>query len=261
MDILEYFSGQGKINIGPRNADGTPGPLRWVGDATLEFGFTPNETKFAENWTGTRGTGLTLTGDTDATLTLTFLQFNDENFKIATRGTTQTQSVTPVVGKTIATDALKVGDILSLGAFDVSAVAIKDSTSGTPITMTEGVTYKLNAKFGSIEILDITTEGPFVGATKADLTPGAVDLIKMMASSGDEYWVRFEGQNTVPGATYKYVVADFYRWSPPPSETMSLLQDGQSRLETPIAGSLLADSTKGASDEFGYYGRMAMLQA
>ena len=81
----------------------------------------------------------------------------------------------------------------------------------------------------------------------------------MMSGSALEYWVKFVGVNTVPGATYKNVVAEFYRWSPPPSESLSLIQDGQSRLDSPIAGSLLADTTKTASDQFGYYGRLAMM--
>ena len=56
----------------------------------------------------------------------------------------------------------------------------------------------------------------------------------------------------MPGALYPHVTADFYRWSPP-SETMSLIQDGQS-LEAPLAGSLLVDSTKTADGDFGYFG-------
>lgn len=259
MDILEYFSGQAKIYMGKRQADGSPGTLRWVGDALMEFGFTPNETEFKENWTGQRGTALKLPGDTTANLSITFLQFNDENFKIASRGSLKTQATTPVTNRVIATAPLAVGDVLSLNAFNVSAVVVRDST-GTPIVLTEDVSYTLDAKAGTIEIIDITTEGPFSGNTRADLTPGAVDFIKMMADSGDEYWVKAVGINTVPGAVWKNFAADFYRWSPPPSETMSLLQDAQSRLETPINGTLLADPTKTADGEFGYFGRMAMMQ-
>lgn len=258
MDVLEYFSGQGKLYLAQRRSNGTPGPLSWVGDALMEFGFTPNETKFKENWTGQRGDGLVLPGDTEANLTVTFLQFNNENFKIASRGEEVAQTVTPVTDRVIAETLPTVGQFLSLQAFNVSAVTVTDST-GSPKTLTPDVNYRLHAKSGDIEILDLTTGGPFVAPLLADLTPGAVDFIRMMSGTALEYWVKFVGVNTVPGATYKNVVAEFYRWSPPPSESLSLIQDGQSRLESPIAGSLLADTTKTASDQFGYYGRLAMM--
>lgn len=258
MEVLEYFSGQGKIYLGKRLPSGLPGPLAWVGDALMEFGFTPNETKFKENWTGQRGDALKLPGETEANLQITFLQFNLDNYKIATRGTSVTQDTDPVVDRVIATSPLAVGDVLLLNAFGVSAVTVKDSTSGTPKVLTAGVNYTLDAKAGQAEIIDATTGGPFTGDIKASFTPGPVEFIKMMSGSGDEYWVRFVGINTVPGALYKHVSADFYRWSPPPSETMSLIQDGQSRLEAPLAGSLLADPTKQPDDDFGYFGRMAV---
>lgn len=258
MQVLESFSGQGKIFLGKRLPSGMPGPLTWVGDALMEFGFTPNETKFKENWTGQRGDSLKLPGDTEANLQITFLEFNRENYKIATRGTVVTQDVTAVVDRPISATLPAVGDVLLLNAFGVGAVTVEDSTSVTPVTLTPDVNYRLDAKAGQIEILNLTTGGPFVGALKASFTPSAVEFIKMMSSSGDEYWVRFVGVNTVPGALYPHVTADFYRWSPPPSETMSLIQDGQSRLEAPLAGSLLADSTKTADDDFGYFGRMTV---
>ncbi|ANQ83705.1 hypothetical protein dqs_0629 [Azoarcus olearius] len=261
MDILEYFSGQGSIFMGPRLGNGMPGTLRWVGDALMEFGFTPNETKFQENYTGQRGDALVLPGKTEANLSVTFLQFHDKNFEVVTRGETVEQDVDAVTDRVIGVAPLAVGDILSLNAFNVSAVTIQDSTAGTPKTLAADTNYRLDPKAGQIEILDVTTGGPFTGNIVADLTPGAANIIKMMSGAAKEYWVRFVGTNTVPGAVWKNVVADFYRWSPPPSETMSLMHDGQSRLEAPLAGSLLADSTKTANGEFGYFGRMVMLQA
>lgn len=35
MDVLEYFSGQGKLYLAQRRTNGTPGPLSWVGDALM----------------------------------------------------------------------------------------------------------------------------------------------------------------------------------------------------------------------------------
>lgn len=259
MDALEYFSGTAEIFLAKRLATGLPGPFRWVGDALMEFGFTPNETKFKENWTGQRGDGLVLPGDTEANLTITFLQFNNQNFSIVSRGEEVAQVVTPVTGRSIATALPEVGQRLSLQAYNVSEVIVKDSTVSTPKTLTLGTNYKLHAKSGDIEILDITTGGPFLAPLKADLTPGAVDFVRMMSGSAQEFWVKAVGKNTVPGATFKNFVAELYRWSPPPSETMSLIQDGQSRLESPVAGSVLADTTKAADDQWGYYGRLAML--
>lgn len=258
MDALEYFSGQGRILAGQRRSNGMPGPLRWVGDATMEFGFSPNETKFKENWTGQRGDGLVLPGDTEANLTITFLQFNNANFRIASRGEEVAQAVAPIAGRVIADTLPDSGQFLSLQSFNVSGVTVTDS-SVAPKTLTPDVNYRLHGTSGDIEILDMASGGPFVAPLHADLTPGAVDFIRMMSGQALEFWVKVVGVNTVPGATYRNFVAEFYRWSPPPSESLSLIQDGQSRLESPIAGSLLADTTKTASDQFGYYGRLAMM--
>ena len=258
MDVLEYFSGQAKIYLAKRTPAGMPGPFRWVGDALMEFGFTPNETKFKENWTGQRGDGLVLPGDTEANLSVTFLQFNNENFAIASRGEEIAQTTTPVVARVIADTVPTVGQRLSLQSYNVSAVVIKDGTVA-PKTLTPDVNYRLDAKSGDIEIINVTTGGPFLAPLKADLTPGAVEFVRMMSGNAQEFWVKAVGVNTVPGATYKNFVAELYRWSPPPSETLSLIQDGQSRLESPISGSVLADTTKTADGQWGYYGRLAMM--
>ena len=261
MDILEYFSGTGKIYIGSRQSNGNPGALNWVGDALMEFGFTPNETEFKENWTGQRGTALKLPGETAANLNLTFLQFNYDNLVTAMRGERKTQATAAFTDRVLSATLPSVGDFLSLNAFDVSAVTLKDSTPTTPKNLVLDTNYRLDAKTGMVEIINTTTGGPFVAPILGSATPGATDFVKMMSGSAQEYWVRFVGDNTVPGAVHKKVVADFYRWSPSPTETLSLIQDGASRLESPIAGGLLADSTKTASDEFGYYGRIALLTA
>lgn len=259
MDILEYFSGTGKIYIGSRQSNGNPGPLHWVGDALMEFGFTPNETEFKENWTGQRGTALKLPGETAANLNLTFLQFHYDNLVTAIRGERKTQAVTAFVDRVLSPTLPKVGEFLSLNAFDLSAVTLRDSTPTTPKTLVANTNYRLDAKTGMVEILNMTTGGAFVAPILGSGTPAATEFVKMMAGAAQEYWVRFEGDNTVPGAVHKKVIADFYRWSPSPTETLSLIQDGASRLESPINGGLLADATKTATDEFGYYGRIALL--
>ena len=116
----------------------------------------------------------------------------------------------------------------------------KRKTGSRPILCLDfdGVLHWYRSGWQSAEIID------------DEPTPGAVDFVRMMSGNAQEFWVKAVGKNTVPGATFKNFVAELYRWSPPPSETMSLIQDGQSRLESPVAGSVLADTTKADTKKF-----------
>ena len=87
------------------------------------------------------------------------------------------------------------GDILVFAKRNLSAVVIKDST-GTPKTLVANTNYKLNAKAGHIELLDITTGGPYVQPFKIDYTPGASTEVGLFTAGSMEYFFRFEGLNT-----------------------------------------------------------------
>lgn len=256
--MLNYFSGQGRVLLAQRLPSGMPGPLRWVGDdSSIEFSFAEDTYSRKENWSGARTEALRRTKEITGTLNTTLVQLNTPNIALLTRGDAVDQATTALTDQVIATTLPEVGDFLMLPAFNASAVAIKDST-GSPITLTADVNYALHAKEGSIEILDMTTGGPFTAPLKADLTPGAAEYVKMLSAAEQEYWFRFQGVNTAVSGNPKCVV-DFYRWRASPTTSLQLISEEAG--EFPVEGSVLADSTKTASGDFGFFGRMMLLDA
>lgn len=253
---LRYQSFQCKIFLGERLANGEPGPLLWVGDnSQCQFGAEPQTEEFKENWSGNRGVALVLDQGTDATLSLNLLQANNRNLMIATGGEEVTQDVDAVVGRVIAATLPEVGQHLLLRALKVSALTITDSTPTTPKTLTKDVNYREDLAAGSVEILDATTDGPFVPPLLANFTPGELKYIKLLSKTDREFWVRAVGVNTAKAGRPRFV-ADWYRWKPTPA---SLDLISESRTEIPLTGSVLQDDTKEFDAELGYFGRIAYL--
>lgn len=256
MDALRYASFQGRILLGERRSDGKPPLLRWVGDnSSAEFSFSPNVQRYRENWTGNRTTALTMTEELTASLNTTLLQINNRNLQLLLQGDEHNQDTDAVTGHVIADTLPVAGDIVLLGAFDLTNVVITDS-SVTPKTLELGTNYLLNAKAGQIEILDMDTDGPFVAPLKAAFTPGEIKYVKMLTTSEKEWWLRVEGKNTAV-AGHPQCIVDFYRWKSAPTTGMPMINP--QRLEAQVQGELMIDDTKAVDDEFGQFGRMVLL--
>lgn len=254
---MDYLSGQGRLLLAERNSAGMPGTFRWVGDVNpFEVGASQDRVTVNESYTGQRGVALDLGRNLTVNLSATLKQLDAAmaNVKLLTLGEDAVQATGSVTSEAIspASGTLAVGDIFMLGAFDVSAVVIKDST-GSPKTLTLGTNYTLNAKAGQIEIIDATTGGPFVLPLVADYTKADASAVKLYNTASVEYWVRFEGVNTAVSGN-PVVVADFYKWRPSPASQLALINDEVA--EFPIEGSILIDSGKSASGPFGQYGRL-----
>jgi len=254
--MLEYFSGQGRVLIAPRNINGMPGPMVWQGDVpSLEMTMEEDVYERKESYTGQRGLALRKTKELKCNLSVTFAQMNDEVAALLTRGQVITQSVTPVVDEPITHDTTlpDLGTFLMLGAFDVTSVTIEDSTAGTAKTLVAGTNYILDAKAGSIEIVDLTTGGPFVGPLKASYTPTAAKAVKLLSAAETEWWVRFLGVNTAANGNPK-CIADWYRVRFSPTTGFGFIQEESG--EFPAEGGALVDATKQASSDFGQFGRL-----
>ncbi len=170
-------------------------------------------------------------------LTLEVDNFDKAAYALYTSGTLTTKSsVTPVTGKTLPGGTnLAVGDRFDLGAMNVSAVVIKDST-GTPKTLTVNTNYKLDADTGVITITELTTGGPFVGPLKADYTPGIYDEIKGMTTTGGFYALLFEGLNQATNKKEKRLIGKVTL--PPASELPFISEDAA---KATIEGTVLKD--------------------
>lgn len=247
-----YFSGQGKVYIGTRNA-GNPENLLYVGNVPdFKFSLNTDLIEHLESTTGQRLTDLRLTKSKKAGVSATLEDFNKNNLALVLFG-----SIDAVAGSTVTNEALPnpvtLGALNLLARQNVSALTVVDST-GTPLTLPSGQ-YSVNAKHGSIIVNDKTTGGPYVEPFKANYTYGAADRIGMFTAANAEKWIRFEGVNTADNN--REVVVDLYRVSLDPAKDLGLINDDIMKFD--LSGSVLLDDTKPSNDVMGQFGRMILL--
>lgn len=244
------FSGQGKVLVGKRNTDGSPGLLRWVGNASVfKIAFTQDTVERHESYTGSRTPNRRLTKQNKAALTLTWDEFNPDNMALGLLGdVTAVAAGSAVTGwVTPESDAI-VGSIIALPSKNVSAVAIKDSTPTTPLVLTAGVNYELDGPAGTFELLDITTGGPFIQPFKVDYTPGALKMVGAFKYATQELFVRFDGINTDDGSR---CIVDLFRTRFSPIKNRDLISDDYNDFE--LDGTLLSDPTRLATSAEGQF--------
>lgn len=243
---------QGKVKIGKRLSNGQPDILRWVGN-TPAFSLQLDETTIERNesYTGNRLPLRRASSGRQGTLNITFDEFNADNMALAWIGTKTTVAASAAqvgvaLAATVANPA-KVGDTLIIPGKNLSAVAIKDST-GAPKTLTPDVNYSLDAFAGSIDILDITTGGPFTMPLKADFTPGQRVVVGAFKQTSPELYIRLEGINTDDGSR---VIVDVFRARLAPPKEQNYI--GNDFTDFALSGSVLADLTRLSSDVDGQF--------
>lgn len=254
----QYFNGQGKIYIGQRDANGNPLAMKYVGNAPdFKFNLEESVTEHKESTSGLRLTDLRLTTELKASTSMLLEQLDADNLNLLLFGTTAAQAVTAVTGEAIqGSTSVAVGDIYLLDSMNIAALAIKDST-GSPKTLVSGTNYSADLKTGQIEILDLTTGGPFVGPLTADYTrAAATNITKLFGQPAVEYWLRFAGKNTAVSGSPE-VIVDLYRVRLSPAAEVALINDDLAQFA--LEGSVLADDTKTQAGAYGQFGRIVLL--
>lgn len=241
------FSGQGKVFIGTRLVTGLPGPLRWIGNASVfRCGQNEDTVERKESYSGNRLPFRRMTRGRGGELTITFDEFSKENMVWAMLGSNTAVAAGSAVVGWVAPTGFLVGDTIALPAKNVSAVVVKDST-GSPKTLPAGQ-YTLDAFAGTITLNDITTGGPYVQPFKVDYTPGAVNVVGAFQLLATEVYVRLDGVNTDDGSR---AIVDCFRSRLSPAKQIDLINDDFSDFE--LTGSMLADLTRTANQAGGQF--------
>ncbi len=233
------YVGKGVVSIAKLDSSGVQStPFRPIGNVpgiTIKQEVSKGEHK--ESMSGLNVKDAEWITGVNVNLSIEVDNFDKKAYELYTSGTlTSKSSVTPVTGKTLAGGTtLAVGDRFDLGAMNVSAVTIKDST-GTPKTLTANTNYKLDAETGIITIVDITTGGPFVGPLKADFTPGLYDEIKGMTTTGGYYALLFEGLNQATNKKEKRTIG---KVTLPPASEIPFISEEAAKVS--IEGTALKD--------------------
>lgn len=173
-----YFSGQGVVLVGKRDAQGKPKGLESVGNASdLKISIATSVLEHKESQTGQRGIDLRLTTETKATLSVTLENYVASNLALALRGDVTSKSAGAVTaeapkqyfGKITPLKYVKVGTVVVQRGANTLTPYVNDQTA---------YDYKLNAEAGSIlfndgSVVALTTNSTLSGVVPSAVTVGA----------------------------------------------------------------------------------------
>lgn len=243
---MSGFSGQGKVNVGFRQANGQPGLLRWIGNASkFVLSLTEDDSQRSESFSGNRLPYRQMTKTRRGELSIIFDEFSKENLALMSIANVSEVPAGNAVQDYAFPIGAKVGNILAAPAKNLSLVSVQDSGAAT---LAVGVNYLLNAFAGNVELINLTTGGPFVQPFKMDFTPGAVTKIGAFNRAVQDVYIQFEGINTDDGTP---IVADIYRSRLKPAKEFAFINDDYADFE--LTGSVLADLTRTASSAEGQF--------
>ena len=246
-----YFSGQGRVFIGTRDPNGHADGLQFVGNVP-ELRISPSvETlEHQEAQSGQRLTDLQILRSVSAEFTCVLEELLPVNLALALYGNAHTVAPGTVTDERLP-NPLKPGHLYPLAKQNVSGVVVRDAANATlPATQ-----YSVNARHGSLTLLDATTGGPYVQPFQVSYSFGAAQSTAMFTQPLPERWIRFEGLNTANAN--REVVIDLYRVSINPTRELSLISDELMRFE--LSGRVLADLSRPSDGDLGQFGRMVLL--
>lgn len=253
---MPYFRGQGKVLLAKRNSTtGAALALRYIGKtAEVNVGLQAQTASRKESETGQRLTALRYSTENTASLDFKIEDATKENWGFAFRGT-PAQITAGTVTNEIQPSGLVVGDLLRTVKPDVSSVVVTDST-GSPKTLVQGTNYSIfNARTGTLQLLDLTTGGPYVQPFKLAYSNAAADNVPFFNTPETEWWFRFEGLNDVDSG--RPVLVELYKCYFDPAQTFPLKGDAPATFD--IKGAPVYDDTKVADAVLGQFGRVVLL--
>lgn len=247
-----YFSGQGKVFVATRDANGDPLAFRHLGNVPeLVLAPSTDTLEHRESTTGQRLSDLRLTRSKSAEFRATLEEFAKENLALGLYGAASTISSGSATDEVLP-DNLAVGDYVRLQQQKVSSVVVHDS-AGSPATLVQDTDYQVSsADHGMLKILSL---GAYTQPFKADYSYAGGVNINIFTQAVPERWWRFEGLNTADGDAP--VLIEFYRVTMDPLRELALLNNDVAQFQ--LVGSILNDTTKEGDALLGQFGRIVQI--
>lgn len=235
----EYFAGQGKVYIAPRQKGGAINGA-WVelGDTSrLEVSTSQQYQDIYESCSGNRSIVAHYVTQTDWSFAVDAMSFSKENLARAFYGTSGA-----VVGASVTNEAVTayaLNSVIPLKNPGVSSVVVSKGAT----TLTVGVDYTVDAANGTITLISTANLGTLPAALEVDYTFAGYDKIETNTVTSGEYAFRFEGTNMTTG---KVVIAEIHRVALDLAQTLSLLSTSPATFT--MGGMVLADASAGAGE-------------
>lgn len=237
--MSKYYYGQGRVSIAPVTNGVITGGFKEVGDADLlEINPSQEFLDIRESQSGQRKKVKHLVTGTEYVFNMQIKEITAENLTRAFYGTQASTASGTTVSELVT--AYEVGDVIPLSKVNLSNVSVEvDGGSGS---LVEGVDYSLNAKSGSLKILDskthtdLASSGPW--ALQVSYDHGASESIAFGQEILKNYAIRFEGINVAEDGEPNIVT--IHNVAMNLSTTLSLIDTAEASLA--LGGECLPDA-------------------
>lgn len=248
---MGYLSGQGKVYVAPRDADGNPLGFKFVGNVpSFELALNIDVVEHKESTSGQRLIDLRLVTGKKVDLTMNVQEFTPDNMALLFQGEVETAGAGSVTGEELnGGAAIVAGETYGLMNKNVSSLVLTDS-AGTPATLATPADYLANLPYGMVEIV---SAGSYVAPIKAAYTKNTGQKSVGLFTEGENIrWLRFLGINTAQKTVsdaYKRFVLDLFNVQFDPTAGLGLIQDTVADNE--LKGSVLVDPFRLTGSQIG----------
>lgn len=248
-----YYFGNGRIAFYKRNPDGTTAEGVFAGDAP-DFKITLSTEK-KENFESMSGRNLKnreVITQIGAEFAITLKNLSDANLALLVWGVVLDIDPASSVDFTIPTP--KVGYLYRIpDGFNITELALEDSTVVTPVDLVEGTHYSFEPDYGAIKILSLTG---LTGTIKGTFDRDGATVVPFFTGARPHRFGSFHGINKGNEEVKKCLV-ELYDMVFDPVADLSLIGDDFGNYE--LKGSCLLDETREADETLGGFGRKLYL--
>jgi len=241
-----YYSGQGRLLIGERDANGRGYNFFQVGNVTsLTADISVEKFEHKESMSGQRSIDNTIVKEKKASLKISCESLSPKNLALGLYGETSEVAAAAAIVK--EPHKYVEGGIVALRYPNVTAVSVytgDDAGTATLVDNAGGTAYLVDPEFGTIHILDpddFTGDNVYVS-----YTPGAHTRLDVFTNATPpERFFRFEGLNTVNG---DLVLIEMPRVALEPLTGLELINDEFGKMD--MTGSILLDDKITVGSQF-----------
>lgn len=234
-----YFSGQGNLKIGQRDANGEPMGLEFIGDVA-SVTLTPSIEKetIVENVSGSSGTGAEYIKKVEYQFSMQMRSFKPEHISLALHA-----SNTAKASGSVTNEPHKgyKGKFIVLKHIKISTVVVTNVDAST--TYVAGTDYLVDANAGQLEIL---AAGAITDAQDLLVDYAYAAQHHLSAAPSNKYfYLVFDGINRADDG--KKVRCEIFRLKLSPS-ALGMIEDKSA--EMPVTGTVALDANRPVGEQF-----------